>query len=139
MTNMQELADAIVETEAWVDDLVKRLAWRDRSRALAALLGVLHALRDNLPRDRVVYLGAQLPPLLRGLYYEAWHPAARISARNRKAFLDRIHEAMHRDPGVDAEQAAHAVFSLLAARMPPGEVEGTKAATPGPLRSFWPD
>jgi uncharacterized protein (DUF2267 family) len=77
--------------------------------------------------------------LLRGHYYEAWHPAARISVRNRKAFLDRIHEAMHRDPGVDAEQTAHTVFSLLAARMPPGEVEGAKAATPGPLRSFWPD
>ena len=76
-----------------------------------------------------MYVGAQLPPLQRGLYYEGSHPGARGAAHSRTAFLERIHDGMHRDPGVDAEEVARAVFALLAARLPPAEVEDTKAAT----------
>jgi uncharacterized protein (DUF2267 family) len=84
----------------------------------------LHALHDSLPRDEAGYLGVQLPVLLRGLYFEGWHPASHIPrAKTRSAFLERIQERMHRDPGIDAEQVAHAVFSLLAKRLPVGDCE----------------
>jgi uncharacterized protein (DUF2267 family) len=98
----------------------------------------LHAFRDCLPRDEVIYLGAQLPVLLRGLYYAGWHPSARSAARTRSAFLQRIHDSVQRAPGVDAEQVARAVFALLAARLPAAEVEDAKAATPKPLHNLWP-
>jgi uncharacterized protein (DUF2267 family) len=139
MTDMQKkLGEALIETENWISDLEQRLGWHDRGKVCAALLGSLHALRDNLPRDEAVFVGAQMPALLRGLYYEGWHPAARMPAKSRRAFLERIEEAVHHDPGIDAEQVAHAVFALLAARMPASEVEDAKAATPNSLRSFWP-
>jgi uncharacterized protein (DUF2267 family) len=58
-----------------------------------------------LPADEVVYLGQQLPPLVRGLYYEGWHFGRRATPlRNRNAFLERIHDGVHRDPAIDAEQ-----------------------------------
>ena len=91
-----------------------------------------------LARDEAVYVGAQLPPLLRGLYYEGWHPGARGAARSRSAFLERIHDGVHRDPGVDAEEVARAVFAMLAARLPAAEIEDAKAATPKPLHNLWP-
>jgi len=138
MTDFHKLSGALAETEEWVDDLMRRLDWHDRSKVYTVLLGTLHAVRDSLPRDEAIFVGAQMPALLRGLYYEGWHPTARMSAKNRDAFLERVHEAVHRDPGIDAEQVAHAVFGLLAARLPPGELEEAKAATPKPLRSLWP-
>jgi uncharacterized protein (DUF2267 family) len=138
MRDIQELGRAVAETEAGLDDLMRRIGWHDRSKGYAALLGTLHALRDNLPRDEAVYVGSQLPPLLRGFYYEGWHPAARVSAKTRSSFLDRIHEAVHHDPGIDAEQVAHAVLALLAERLPASELEDAKAATPKSLRSLWP-
>ena len=138
MTDIQKLGGALAETEQWIDDVMQRLGWHDRSRVYAALIGTLHALRDSLPRDEAVYVGAQMPPLLRGLYYEGWHPSARVSAKTRSAFLERIQEAVHHDPGIDAEQVALAVFALLAARLPPSELEDAKATTPKPLRSLWP-
>jgi uncharacterized protein (DUF2267 family) len=52
--------------------------------------------------------------------------------------LDRIHDGVHRDPGVDTEEVARAVFALLAARMPSAELEDAKAATPKPLHNLWP-
>jgi uncharacterized protein (DUF2267 family) len=138
MTAPQDLRAVVRETEVWVDDVMRRLAWHDRERVFLVLLATLHALRDSLPRDAAIYLGAQLPPLLRGLYYEGWHPGAHLAARSRSAFLERIHDSVHRDPGIDVEEAARVVFAALAERLPAGELEDAKAATPRPLHSLWP-
>jgi uncharacterized protein (DUF2267 family) len=138
MTPISDLNTAVPATEYWIDDLKQRLGWQDRARVYLALLATLHALRDCIARDEAVYIGAQLPSLLRGLYYEGWHPGARPATRSRSAFLERIHEGVHRDPGIDAEQVARAVFALLAARLPAAEIEEAKAATPGVLHNLWP-
>jgi len=135
---MQDLNQALQATQEWIDALMQRLAWRDRERVCQALLSTLHALRDALARNEAVYLGAQLPTLLRGFYYEGWHPDRRVPVKSRSAFLERIHDGLHRDPGVDADEVAHAVFALLAARLSEAELEDAKAATPKPLHGFWP-
>ncbi len=135
--DVKELDRAAAETLGWVDDLAQRLGWRDRGKAYAALMGGLHALRDALPRDEVAFLGAQLPVLLRGLYYEGWHAGAR-PAPSVAAICERIHEAVGRDPGIDAEQAARAVFALLAARLPASEIEDVIARMPKATHALWP-
>ncbi len=138
MTAIVDIDAAVYETESWIDALMRRLGWHDRERVYLALLATLHALRDSLPRDEAIYLAAQLPPLLRGLYYEGWHPTARGSTKSRSAFLARVHDGVHRDPGVDPEQVARAVFAILAERLPPAELEDARAATPNALHNLWP-
>jgi uncharacterized protein (DUF2267 family) len=136
----EELRTAIEDTTSWVDDLMQRLAWHDSDRTYLALIAGLHALRDALERDEAISLGAQLPPLLRGLYYEGWHPGGRhAAARTRGGFLERIHDGVHRNPAVDPEQVAQALLALLAAHLPAPELGNAKAATPAPLHNFWPD
>jgi uncharacterized protein (DUF2267 family) len=138
MPALQDLRVSVSETEAWIDDVMRRLGWQDRERVYLVLLATLHALRDSLPRDEAVYIGAQLPALLRGLYYEGWHPDAHLAAKSRSAFLQRIHDSVHCDPGIDVEEAARVVFVALAARLPAAELEDAKAATPEPLHNLWP-
>ena len=138
MTAISDLNAAVQTAEDWINNLMRRLGWQDRERVYLALLATLHALRDCLARDEAIYIGAQLPTLLRGLYYEGWHPTARPATKSRNAFLERIHDGVHRDPGVDAEQVARAVFALLATRLPAAEIEDAKAATPSVLHNLWP-
>ena len=138
MTYIQNLNAAVSETEGWIDDLMRRLAWHDRERVYLALIASLHAVRDCLPRDEAVHIGTHLPPLLRGLYYEGWHPSGTRPSQSRSTFLERIHDGLHRDPGVDAEQVARALFGLLAARLPQAEIEDARAATPRALHYLWP-
>src|SRR3974377_1490064 len=60
------------------------------------------------------------------------------AARSCAAFLERIRDGVHRDPGIDAEEVARAVFAMLAACLPEAELEGAKAVTPKSLHNLWP-
>jgi uncharacterized protein (DUF2267 family) len=60
----------------WYDDLATELGSDDRQYAARALRAVLHALRDRLSVGEGAQLAAQLPTLIRGIYYEQWKPGA---------------------------------------------------------------
>jgi len=137
MTSNLDLSPHLKATEGWLDDLMRNLAWHDRRRTWSALLAALHALRDCLDRDEAIYLGAQLPLLLRGFYYEGWHPHAH-KLTSRDAFLERVRDALRHDMAVDAEQLVRAVLALLARRVPAAELEDAKAATPPAIHGLWP-
>ena len=79
----------------------------------------------------------ELPPLLRGFYYEGWHLRAH-KPMGRGAFLARIGDGLKHDVAVDAEQVARAVMAQLAKRMPAAELEDAKAAAPPAIHGLWP-
>jgi uncharacterized protein (DUF2267 family) len=137
-TGLSEFDSALQKTNIWLKDLMERMRWEDRHRAYFALRVVLHALRDHLSVDEVVALGAQLPMLVRGFYYEGWKPADKpLKERKKEAFLSHICEAF-RDPDVDPEQVVRAVFQVLTDHMTTGEIEGIKQCLPKEIRSLWP-
>jgi uncharacterized protein (DUF2267 family) len=49
-----------------------QLKWQSKNSAYQALRGTLHALRDRLPKEEAVQLAAQLPLLIKGMYYDGW-------------------------------------------------------------------
>jgi Uncharacterized conserved protein (DUF2267) len=66
-----------------INDLDARLGWHDKHRRL--LRTVLQALRDWLSVNAAANFGAELPELLRGIYYERWRPVATPVKQRRKA------------------------------------------------------
>jgi uncharacterized protein (DUF2267 family) len=51
----------------------------------------LHALRDRLTVDEAAELAAQLPELIRGIYYEGWDPSKTpVRYEDLADFLDRV-------------------------------------------------
>lgn len=126
-------------TNLWLKDLMVRLGTEDRHLAYLALRTTLHALRDRLTVDEAVDLGAQLPMLVRGFYYEGWRPAATpVKEHSKEAFLEHIKADSH-SLDFDPEPAARAVFGLLADRITAGEIEDVKGILPKPIRELWPD
>jgi uncharacterized protein (DUF2267 family) len=126
-------------TNAWLKDLMDELGWQDRHQAYKALRSVLHTLRDRLPIAKVADLGAQLPMLVRGLYYEGWVPSGKTSkVRSKEEFLAPIAEAFRGEPDVFPEAVAWAVFRLLAGRVSAGEIADVSHVLPEPIRSLWP-
>jgi uncharacterized protein (DUF2267 family) len=138
MTGLQELDHAINTTNEWLKNVMQELEWDDRHRAYHAMRAVLHTLRDRLPVNEAVDLGAQLPMIIRGLYYEGWRPADKpVRERSREEFLAHVTDAFLFDVEADSEQIVRAVFKVLSARVSPGEIEDIKQTLPGAVRELW--
>ncbi len=115
------------------------LDWEDRHKAYQALKVTLQALRDHLSVDEVAQLGAQLPMLVRGFYYEGWDPSSRPSKeRQADIFLARIAEHFVGDQEVDFEEVARAVFEVMNSHLTEGEIEDVKKILPSSVRALWP-
>jgi uncharacterized protein (DUF2267 family) len=125
-------------THTWLHDLMERLGWQDKRRAYVALRAVLHALRDRLSVNDASHLAAQLPMLVRGFYYEGYHPAGKPLVERKKAdFLAHV-AAECTDESRNDGQVTRAVFQVLAKHITPGEVAKIKGALPEDIRSLWP-
>jgi uncharacterized protein (DUF2267 family) len=137
-TGIEAFDHSLQLTNLWFKDLMRRLGTEDRHLAYLALRTTLHALRDRLAVDEAAHLGAQLPMLVRGLYYEGWRPAGKpAKERSREAFLAHVRAEAHA-LDFDPEAAARAVFGLLAERITAGEIEDVKGMLPQPIRELWP-
>lgn len=138
-TSVTSLENALHTTNIWLKELMEELGWEDRQRSYLALRVVLHALRDRLTVAEVADLGAQLPMLIRGLYYEGWQPADKTAkARKKDEFLFPVAEAFRDEPEVYAEDVARAVFRLLQTHVSAGEVADVKGIVQAEVRSLWP-
>jgi uncharacterized protein (DUF2267 family) len=139
-TGLDVFDTTLHKTNAWLNEIMQELGWQDRHGAYAALRATLHALRDRLPLDEVVQLGAQLPMLIRGFYYEGWDARRRpLKIRKKEEFLDRITAELRFTEPVDPEVVASAVFAMLSRRVAEGEIEDVKHVLPAPIRSLWPE
>jgi uncharacterized protein (DUF2267 family) len=137
---LEGLEHTVQLTHIWINDLDSRLQWNNKARSYRLLKAVLHALRDSLRVNEAVDLGAQLPSLLRGAYYEQWRPAATpVKNRHVEDFLARVSESFRRDPLAEPAKAVMAVFQLLTQKITEGEVEDIRRSLPEEVRNIWPE
>jgi uncharacterized protein (DUF2267 family) len=137
---LESIDHTVQVTHIWINELDARLHWNNKARAYRLLKSVLHGLRDSLQINEAVDLGAQLPTLLRGAYYEQWRPGAiRARGRSIEAFLAGVDESFQRDPLPNTAQAVMAVFQLLTKRISEGEIQDVRQMLPAEIRNVWPE
>ena len=130
-TGLDTFDTTIQESNLWLKDLMERLGTYDRHRAYSTLRAVLHVLRDRIGPDNAAHLGAQLPMLIRGLYYEGWHPSGKPTKERHDAqFLARLRELLPSADEAELKAGVHAVFDLLSKKIDRGEAVGSENALP---------
>jgi uncharacterized protein (DUF2267 family) len=138
-TGLDTFDTTIQESNLWLKDLMERLGTYDRHHAYSTLRAVLHVLRDRIGPDNAAHLGAQLPMLIRGLYYEGWHPSGKPTKERHEAqFLARVHELLPSADEAEAKAGIHAVFDLLSKKIDRGEAVKLAGILPKELRDYWP-
>ncbi|HKZ73666.1 MAG TPA: DUF2267 domain-containing protein [Steroidobacteraceae bacterium] len=137
-TTTELFGETIAKTGRWLDELMSATGNSDPHRAYSVLRAVLHVLRDRLTVDEAVNLGAQLPMLVRGFYYEGWRPAGRPARHRHKAeFLQLVADSYQGLAEAEREPAVRAVFRILSRHITAGEVQHVKNQLPAEVRSLW--
>ncbi|MEI5681790.1 DUF2267 domain-containing protein [Mesorhizobium sp. CCNWLW179-1] len=137
-TSMVNFTQAAQQAQQWVNELAEDLNWNER-RAYHLLRCVLHALRDWLSPEEMTDLSAQLPVLLRGIYFEGWKPLETpVWERKKEDFIERIQDAFADDLLNDPDRAVAAVFRLLDRHVSHGEIVQVRNSLKKTLRDLWP-
>lgn len=136
-----EVIDHTVQlTHEWINELADRLDWSNHRNVFRLLRLTLTGLRDMLGHNEAAQLSAQLPLLIRGIFYEGWRPSdTPLKKQHKDSFVARIDDKLGSYPEYRGEEDIRTVFKLLNARISEGEVEDIRSALPSPIRDFWPD
>jgi len=133
------IATTVQETSLWLDSIIEKAGfWNDKDLAWKLLGATLHALRDRLQPEPAIHLGAQLPMLIRGLYYEHWDiDQKRTKERHKAQFLDHVSQEIPAGMKLDSERVVRAVFGVMREKVDPGEIAKLTRQMPKELRELW--
>ncbi|WP_050930872.1 DUF2267 domain-containing protein [Aestuariivita boseongensis] len=132
------LDDAAHSTNVWVNDINERLGWDNKHRAYRLMRAVLHAVRDHLRVDEAAQLAAQLPTLIRGIYYDGWNPSKTpLIERKADGFIALVQKDFETDPLGDAPQAIAAVIAVMRAHVSKGEMDEVENSFTTDIRALF--
>jgi len=130
--------NAMQTTNVWLNDLDKRTGWNHKQRAYRLLRSVLHVIRDHQSVDEAAQLAAQLPVLIRGIYYEGWDPSKTpVIERKAEGFIARVQTAFKSDPLGDAPEAIAAVIAVMRNHVSAGEMEDVEKSFSSDIRKLF--
>ena len=131
---------SLTRSKAWIRELMEEAGWEEPARAYSTLRAVLHTLRDRLTPHEAADLASNMPMMIRGLYFEGWHPENRPRRyRHREEFLERVENIYARNQGQELEDAIVAVFRVIERHVPEGEISKVKGQLPRDIRTLWPE
>lgn len=81
-TSFGSFTHAAQQAQQGVNELARDLCWSEPS-ACRLLRSVLHTVRDWLSPAEMADLSAQLPVLIRGIYFEGWNPSVLVRERKK--------------------------------------------------------
>ena len=138
-TGVTALDHTIQETNVWLKAIDEQLHFASRQDAYNALRAVLHALRERLPAPVAAHLGAQLPILIRGIYYEGWHLGEKpTTERKVEEFTDHVRQQLPARLSTDPLAVTRGVFEILWERIDPDEFAKVMEHLPVAVRNLRP-
>lgn len=137
-TPVTNINESVQKTQEWLTDLAEKAHYEEEGQAYTALRSVLHALRDRLTADEAAHLGAQLPMVIAGMYYDGFKPSSLpVDIETAQEFRDRVRRNMFN--GLDPDHAIRSVFELLSEKVSAGEIEHVQEMLPEEIRALWPE
>ena len=136
-TGLDVFDKTLQTTNIWLDEVMAEVG-PDRQVAWHVLGAVLRTLRDRVPGPLAAHLGAQLPLMVRGAYYDGYRPGAAPSkTRDCDAFLAEVGEGLRDTRPVNVHDAVCAVFDVLSAHLPRGQCVKVRDALPDDIKTLW--
>ena len=134
-TRPPDFEHAIHSANIWLKAVAEALGTEDRHLAHRVLRTWLHTLRDRLTVDVAAHFAAQLPELVRGVYYDGWDPSVVPVKYGREGYVNRfVQEA--RVAAEDVPRIAAAVTAVVREHVSPGHLEAAVEQLPHDIRAL---
>ena len=134
-TKVTALDHAIDAAHTWINDVAKEFDTEDREFAYRVLRAWLHTLRDRLTVEASAHFAAQLPDLIRGIFYQAWNPNAVPDKYNAEAYAVRF----AREANIaldDVGKAAAAATAAALHHLPVAQMDKALGQLPTEIRDI---
>ena len=139
MSGHHNFDHTVHEGNLWLRKVAERLHFDDERHAYSALRASLHALRDRLSPENAVHLAAQMPMVVRGLFFEGWKMSQTPSKEDSvDAFCAHLAGYLPPKFPMDAKTVATGVFEVLWTELDVGEITKVVDRMPAALKSLWP-
>jgi len=136
-TGLEVFDKTLQTTHIWLDELMETVG-PDRNLAWHVLGAVLRSLRDRLPAELAAHLGAQLPLLVRGAYYDQYRPGhvpERLHTDDE--FLTYVASELGGTRPVNVREATRSVLQVLTHHVTPEQVAKVRRSLPKSIRELW--
>jgi len=125
------------QAHIWINDVAEQFGTEDHQLAYRILRAFLHAVRDRITVNESAQLAAQLPLLVRGVYYEGWRPSATPEGyHDRETFLRKVADEALLDGTTEASYAVAASATVLRRHVSEGEIKDVLAILPAEIRAL---
>lgn len=139
-TRLEVLDHTWHKAHEWVNELRGRLDWSSDRDALRLLRVTLNQIRDRIHISEAAQLSAQLPIMIRGMFFEGWQPhVAPLPDRTAAGFISAIEHHVGDMLEYRGQQDIVTVFKLLNARISKGQISDVRKNLPEEIRALWPE
>ncbi|HZE15290.1 MAG TPA: DUF2267 domain-containing protein [Mycobacterium sp.] len=134
-TKVSAIDHAMHVAYTWVNDVAMEFDTDDREFAYKVLRAWLHTLRDRLTVEAGAHFAAQLPDLIRGVFYAGWNPNAVPEKYNARAYAERF--AREANISVDdVPKAAAATTAAALQHLPAAQIAKAFDQLPTEIRTL---
>ncbi|MGC5020045.1 DUF2267 domain-containing protein [Micromonospora sp. DT47] len=131
---------SLERTNLILKDIEQAYGWpkEQRNQSYCALRTVLHLLRDRMPVQESVEFAAQLPVLVRGIYFDGWKPMDVPVKLNRDDFLLEVRQHFPYDVEGGTERVVQVVLDALSRHVTQGQWDDVKDNMPRDMQRMMP-
>jgi uncharacterized protein (DUF2267 family) len=134
-TGVSSLDHSIEKANAWLAEVGREFETEDRPFAYRVTRAWMHSLRDRLPVSVAAHLAAQLPELLRGVFYDGWSPSHMPDKYDDEEYMRRF----ARDANIhntEVKRAASLVTKVMRNHVSAGAIDEAMGALPADIRKI---
>jgi len=136
-THIRDLERSLQRTNHFIHELQTNLGWDDEQRVYTALRATLQQLRNRLTIEEATDFAAQLPLILKGVFYDGWNPSKTPEKIDKTAFLNRIHAHLNNNPNINPDLTVRIIFLTLKDHITGGEIDHVRNVLPKDIASLW--
>lgn len=135
---IKAIQSSLNHTNVWIQDLMQSYDYSDENQAFVLLRATLKTLRDRISPGEAFHLGAQLPAVIRGYYFEGWDPDHHPRRDKTPAeFLATVRRNLGGHDQIDLEMAVPEALKIIFEHIDQGEAEQVKNNLPPEIHELF--